>query len=150
MAFRDTSEFRRVHDQKVAEKPKLFELEPPELPASEKQILDLENSLGVYLPASYRSFLKEFGGGSFGLTNIFSANPEGEYYSLKQNVDAKNSIPKGYLAFSDDFCGGWYVLPVFNGVADEAVFYWNADGGLRKTDFANCLEFLTKFAYDGI
>lgn len=145
----DLVEFRQLHAQKKAEAPKLFELESPDSPANEQQIVNLERELGVQLSPNYRSFLKEYGGGSFGLTNVFSAIPESEYYSPLRNSDARHLIPQNSIAFSDDFCGGWYVLVFSNGIAEEPVFYWNADGGLRKTEFANILEFLARFAYGG-
>jgi antitoxin YobK len=144
------AEFRRLHIKKLAETPKLFELESSDCPASERQIHTLERALGVQLPPTYRSFLMEYGGGAFGLTNVFSADPESDYYSLLRNADAIPLIPANFIAFSDDFCGGWYVLGFSGGIADEDVFYWNTDGGLRKTEFANIFEFLAGNAYDGI
>jgi hypothetical protein len=144
----DLLAFRQLHAQKMAETPKIFELESSDSSASEQQIVDLERELGIQLPPNYRSFLKEYGGGSFGLTNIFSAVPESEYYSSLRNTDARHLIPQNSIAFSNDFCGGWYVFVFSNGIAEEPVYYWNADGGLRKTEFANILEFLARFAYD--
>lgn len=144
------TEFRQLFDQKVVEKPKLFELITPDRPATEGQISDAEHRLGIKLPSSYLSFLKEFGGGSFGLTNVFSADPESEYFLVSRNSQAHGLLPEHLVAFSDDYSGGWYAFATSDGVAGDSIFYWNVDGGLQKTRFANVFEYVARFAFDGV
>jgi SMI1-KNR4 cell-wall len=123
-------------------------LEAPDAPSSEGQIEAIERDLKFKLPDSYRGFLKEFGGGAFGLTNVFNANSDAYYYIVEQNISAKLILPNDYIAISDDHCGGWYVLQVADGVAGETIYYWNNDGGLKATGYANVLELVAKNAYD--
>ena len=85
------------------EKPRLFEIDYPDGQASDEQLEDVERSLGVRLPPSYRTFLREFGGGTYGFIVIFSADPQSEWYLPNKQMKASRYLPKDLLAFSDDF-----------------------------------------------
>ncbi len=100
------------------------------------------------LSKSYRSFLAEFGGGMFGFTNVFSVNPASEYYLPARKEEASIYLPNNLLPFSDDSAGGLYVLKVMDGSAEESVCYWNNDGGLVSTAFANIFDFVARYAYE--
>jgi hypothetical protein len=141
-------ELRKLDSLYRQEKPNLFRLSTPDQPASEAQITELECSVGVRLPQGYRSFLREFGGGSYGLAIIFSADPESEWYLPRKQAEASGYLPEGLLAFSDDFAGGNYVLKVLNGQALKPVFYWNQDGGEAPTEFDDVIEFIARYAYE--
>jgi hypothetical protein len=141
-------EFRDVDARYRTEKPKLFRLSSSDPQASEMQLDDIEAQVGVKLPACYRAFLKEFGGGEFGLTDVFSANPESEWYLPARHADAASYLPDGLLPFSDDFAGGLYVFEIKGGEAQDRVLYWNQDGGLVPTDFLDIFEFVAKHAYE--
>lgn len=140
-------EFRELHARMTAEKPKLFHLIAPDAPASEKRLGEVEHAIRAALPISYKQFLAEFGGGSFGLVNVCSADPEGDFYLPRKQEEARSYLPSGLIAVSDDFAGGLYVLKVKEGDAEEPLWYWNIDGGLRQTEFANVLEFIARYAY---
>lgn len=141
-------ELRRLDARYRQEKPKLFQLSTPDPAASEEQLAEVERAIGVRLPQTYRLFLREFGGGSFGLTNIFSADPKSEWYLPLKQGQAARYLPEGLLAFSDDFAGGNYVLKVMNGQAQDAVSYWNQDGGESPTEFKDVIEFVARYAYE--
>lgn len=141
-------EFRAIDSQKRAGKPKLFLLAIPDRPATVGEIELVQGILGIELPSCYTAFLKEYGGGEFGLTNVFSADADGEFYLPKRQAEASMYLPRDLLAFSDDFSGGLYVLKVFGEKALDPVFYWNQDGGLVVTAFANIFEFVARYAYE--
>jgi SMI1-KNR4 cell-wall len=140
-------ELKEIDTRYRQEKPTLFGLSPDK-PASERQLEEVERAIGVRLPSSCRAFLNEFGGGSFGLAVIFSADPDGEWYLPKEESKSRRYLPKGLLPFSDDFAGGNYVFKVVAGVAQEAVFYWNTDGGESPTEFKDIMEFVARYAYE--
>lgn len=142
------NEFKQIHDRYKKEKPKLFLLVSPDQEATAHQLERVEAELQVRLPGRLREFLTEFGGGNFGFANIFSADPDGEYYLPARNVDAAEYLPPDLLAFSDDFAGGHYVFKVIDGQAGESVLYWNTDGGLAETEFDDVLEFVARYAYE--
>jgi len=142
-------EFREIDRQGRSDDPALFSLSSPDKCASARDIADVEKLLKVALPESYRCFLMEFGGGSYGLTTIFSGDQNSEWYLPSKQVEASAYLPCNLLAFSDDFAGGLYVLKVADdGIANESVFYWNQDGGLVETDYVDVFEFVAKFAYE--
>lgn len=141
-------ELKEIDAHYRQEKPLLFQALTPDPPASEQQLEDVERAIGVRLPPSYRAFVREFGGGSFGMSIIFSADPDSEWYLPKQQREAARYLPDGLLAFSDDFAGGNYVFKVANGEAQEAAFYWNTDGGESSTEFKDIMEFVSWDAYE--
>src|SRR5262252_4621781 len=98
-------DLKQIDKRYRIEKPRLFEIDDPDSKASDEQLEDVERSLGVRLPPSYRAFLREFGGGTYGFI-------------------------------------------VIDGEAQEAVFYWNTDGGESSTKFEDILEFIARYAYE--
>jgi SMI1-KNR4 cell-wall len=141
-------DFRKTHQRYQKEKPKLFLLAEPDPCATVEQLNGAERQIAIELPPSYRSFLMEFGGGVFGFTNVFSADPTSDYYLPVRKQEASAYLPTNLLPFSDDSAGGLYVLKVANGRAMEPVSYWNSDGGLVATAFANILDFVARYAYE--
>lgn len=141
-------EIRRLDAHYRREKPNLFRLATPDQPATEGQLAEVERVLGVQLPQSYRAFLQEFGGGVYGLGTFFSADLNSEWYLPLKQGEASRYLPEGLLAFSDDFAGGYYVFKVLNGLAQEAVYYWNQDGGESPTEFKSVVEFVVRYAYE--
>jgi len=130
-----------------AERPKVFQLTQPDKTATEVKLTEVAARLGIQLPMNYREFLKVYGGGDFGFINIFSADQTSEWYLPERQAAASAFLPKGLLAFSDDFSGGYYVFEVEDGLAAEQVYYWNQDGGLISTEFGNVLAFIVRYAY---
>lgn len=141
-------EFREIDRRGRADDPVLFSLSTPDRCATSIDICTVEQALKIALPQCYRSFLMEFGGGSYGLTTIFSAAQDSEWYLPKRQSEASDYLPRDLLAFSDDFAGGLYVLRAANGMAEERVLYWNCDGGLVPTTFGDVFEFVARYAYE--
>ena len=143
----DIDEFKAIDSAARRRNDKAFRLSVPDLRASKSELIEVESKLGIRLPNDYKDFLKEFGGGSFGLATIFSADSASEWYLPSKQSEASSYLPSGLVAFSDDFSGGLYVLQVVDNVAQSSVLYWNADGGLVRTEFSDVLEFVTRYAY---
>ena len=141
-------DLKQIDSRYRKEKPLMFEAITSDRKASIEQLEAVERAIGVRLPPSYRAFLSEFGGGAFGFVVIFSADPDSEWYLPNKQRQASRYLPSGLLALSDDFAGGNYVFKVPNGQAQEAVFYWNQDGGESPTKFKDILEFVARNAYE--
>lgn len=139
--------FREIDRLGRSDDPALFSLSSPDRCASAHDIEAVQKKLKVLLPENYRTFLIQFGGGSYGLTTIFSADPQSEWYLPAKQIEARAYLPGNLLAFSDDFSGGMYVFIITDGIANENVFYWNPDGGLVNTDYTDVFDFVAKFAY---
>lgn len=131
-----------------ARKPNLFRLSTPDRRATEAMLSEVEHELGIELTESYKGFLRQFGGGSYGLVVVFSADVSGEWYLPRMQSEARRYLPENLLAVSDDFAGGNYVLRVNSGKSVDPLLYWNADGGLSSTPFESVLEFVARFAYE--
>jgi len=125
------------------ENPGLFEATTPDKPATEQQLEDVERSIGVRLPPSYRAFLREFGGGTYGYIVVFPADPDGAWYLPNQQRNASRYLPEGLLAFCDDYAGG-----NVEGEAQEAIFYWTPDRGGAPTEFNDTMLFVARYAYE--
>jgi len=145
----DLEEFRSHHEVQRRQSPKVFLLVESDTLATPDRIQALETEIGLRLPERYKQFLMEFGGGIFGLTNVFSADAESGFY-LPSRLDAvARYLPSGLVPFSDDYAGGFYVWRATpDRSIDEAVWYWNFDGGLVNTDYLSLLDFLAAHAYD--
>lgn len=139
--------FRQRDREGRTARPKLFLLASPDRSATPNALHDLERAVGAKLPRSYREFLTEFGGGSYGLTTVFSADPQSEWYLAARFDEERPLLPPGLLPFSDDHAGGLYVFEIIDGQANEPVLYWNSDGEIRQTQFGNALEFIARYAY---
>lgn len=140
-------QFREADILGRAKKPKIFALIPPDRPATQEEIRSVEVSIGARLPLAYARFLSEFGGGTYGLVAVFSADADSDHYFVRRVNELAAHVPQGLLAFSDDQAGGVYAFRVEDGNALERVWYWNADGGLVETTFENALEYIAQNAY---
>ncbi|KQS95140.1 MULTISPECIES: SMI1/KNR4 family protein [unclassified Rhizobium] len=141
-------EFNKIHEHYKLQKPSLFGPATSDRPATEVQLKRVEDEIGLRLPASYRAFLQIYGGGYFGFTNIFSADPDSEFYLPLKQSEASPFLPAGLLAISDDEAGGLYVMKVDDGIVTETILYWNTDGGLIRTEFDGILQFIARCAYE--
>jgi hypothetical protein len=131
-----------------AEKPALFNLSKADQLATNAMIETVEKHLKFLLPETYKSFLRIFGGGNYGLTVIFSADEKSEWYLPRMQAEAERYVPKGFLAFSDDFSGGYYVLSINDGSVEDCVMYWSIDCGISSTQYSDIIEFVSRFAYE--
>lgn len=144
----NTTEFANLDHRYRNEDPGLFELSSSSAPAMDSDIISLETNLGVRLPSEYAWFLKNYGGGEFGLLTLFSALPVSEWYLEDKFREASEFIPEDFLPISDDFAGGYYGFLISNSIALSKIHYWNSDGGLIETEFENVLDFIARFAYE--
>lgn len=111
--------------------------------ASKAQIARIEKSTGVRLPAKYVAFLTSFGGGRVGYCGIFSANSASSYYFPKQFLKLAEHLPEGWIPFSDDGCGGIYVLRSGLSSEDESVYYWDHETRkVTESEFEDIYQFV--------
>jgi hypothetical protein len=137
-------DFTTIVDHCRAEHPFWFDRKT-DPQANDEQINEAEYLLGVKFPQEYIDFLKEYGGGRFVFTRIFSVFPESIWYVVSRNV-GDNSI-NGFLSISPDGTGGLYGFPVENGICGSEIVYWDHDenygqGKLVSNNFDNLFLFL--------
>jgi len=141
------TEFLLIDNQFRKEKPSLFRLSISAPPAAKDEIELLESNLKLRLPTEYKEFLEHFGGGEFGLINLFCADPDSEWYLLKRVKEAGRFIPDNFIPVSDDYAGGYYGFGVENLELRPSLLYWNQDGGTIETQYSNLFEFVVQNAY---
>ena len=140
-------EFNEFAEKAISKNARLFSLSNPALPSDATEIKKLEHRLGFSLPDDYKAFLYQFGGGDFGLTNIFCADQGNEWYLAKKVEELAGILPKGFVPFSDDHLGGFYGFKTDQPKFERNIFYWNSDGGESLTEFHDIFEFVAKYAF---
>ena len=141
----DWAEFEQRLGALRATHPKWFSEEGEPLP-SQEALVEAEQALGVKLPETYKAFLRRFGGGYFGATNVFGVSG-GDWDIVAKNL--RYPLPERFIAVSDDQAGGYYGFIVASGACSPEVVYcypMEADG-LKPvaTDF---LSYLVKVGLD--
>lgn len=136
-------DFKKIIDQKKKENPFWFEDTPDNL-ATDNNIQIIEDDLEALLPDSYKGFIKEYGGGYFGFTNIFSADQNGDWYIVDKNINAQFYLPQNFIAISDDETGGLYGYVVVDGKCKEEVYYWDGHEDTLSKAYDNVFDYLVK------
>jgi len=139
-------DFKVRYQKARQERPKVFEYMQIDPPASDVELDAVEEIMGCTFENSHRAFLKEFGGGEFGLGLLFSANEQSEWYVPSQV--SNQSLPADrFFPVSDNFAGDIYGFEVINGrcVAPLKV-YDHETSELKDTEFADVYEFMDRYA----
>lgn len=142
-------ELQRVDADCRRQKPGIFKLARPDRRATPSEVDALETMLGVKLPERLRQFWQVLGGGDIALEPIYSATPESIWYLHRKAEVFWRSMSREYLPITDDGTGGYYVLRLHEGLADDAVFYFDSDdNSVQKTQDTDILEFIARYAYE--
>lgn len=113
--------------------------------ATDLEIKEVEILLSVKLPDEYKKFIKNFGGGYFAFSNIFSVNKESEWYIVNQNKNIGLFDTLGFLAISDNEVGDYYGFKIENRVCGSSIhFYDHEINFLEITEYKNLYEFIIK------
>lgn len=118
------NEFNSIFDEVKEAKPLWLEgeMEPK---ATDEQISEVESKLDIKLPDQYIEFIQTIGAGYFGFTNVFSVNPEGEWYLLE--MMERFPLPEMFLPVSDDETGGYFGFLIQGKSCSDDVYYWHSE-----------------------
>jgi len=137
----DFTDFRNLVNELKTRKPALFDLET-DPPATEDQIREAEEQLGVRFPVEYRLFVREMGGGFFGFTNVFSATLSGHWSVVERNRSAPMDLGS-FLAVSDNGVGDYYGFLIEDGSCRSTVCFFDHETmGVSETRYANLFDYL--------
>jgi hypothetical protein len=137
------AEFRSLVSSLRAENPIWFALET-DPPATEQQIRAAEERLNVTLPESYKSFLREYGGGYFAFGNVFSVAEGSDW-----NIEARNGEHgvDELIAFSDNGVGDYFCFRTKDGrCGEQVVFLDHETGSVQMTEYEDIFEYLARVA----
>ena len=136
----DRKTFAETVDAARTAHPVWFDL-PSDALASDSDLERVSRQLGVELPGDYAWFLREYGGGDFGLATVHAADE----YTDCHVVDRQPGEPAQMPAFSDYGAGDRYVFPVEDGVAaDEILWLDHETGELTSSERGGFLGFLAR------
>lgn len=141
----NSERFAQLVEETRKRNPVWFELES-DPPAETDLIEAAESHMGVQFPAEYRFFLRNYGGGYFGFSNVFSVQPGSEW-----NVETRNSrLEAGvvdFLAISDPGTGDYYGFRLADGASTPNVYVFDHDGRtLERTLFSDLFDYLAAVA----
>lgn len=137
----DINEFAQIVRSEKEAHPFWFEGDSDPL-ATDEQIEKVEKELGLELPKEYIEFVKRYGGGCFAFTNVFSVQPNSEWYIVDRNKGIE--LSENFLAVSDDEAGGYYGFLIKSGICKPKVFYWDHETQevLKNPQFEDLLSFI--------
>lgn len=135
-------EFQQLVEEKRRRNPIWFALHA-DARAEPAVIEAAEARLGVNFPEEYRSFLRDYGGGYFAFSNVFSVDPESEWNIERRNAPLSPEIRAGFLAISDPATGDYYGFRVSDGIAASAIWVLDHDEQtIRPTSYGDLFEYL--------
>ncbi|CAG1023198.1 hypothetical protein MTYM_02264 [Methylococcales bacterium] len=121
-----------------------FGLDSDKIP-TEGDVRMAEKRLGAQFPKDYRDFLLKFGGGYFGLSKVFSVQPDSDWNVIDINLGAK-ALQEGYIAISDNETGDYFGYKIIEGICEPWIyFYDHEEDKWKKTEFCNIFEYLKKY-----
>jgi hypothetical protein len=137
-------EFSLTVDKAKDKNPIWFGLES-DPPATDSEIEEVEKQLSIILPEEYKRFVKEFGGGYFAFTKVFSVNKESEWYIINQNKQVSLIESHNFLAVSDNQVGDFYGFKVINGKCESYLLLFDHETGqLENSKYVNLFDYLVK------
>lgn len=140
----NVEDFKQLLDERKRSHPIWFEL-PSDRPASQAQILEAQQALGLQLPADYTWFLKEYGG-YFALGMLYSLDSRSDFHLVAINR-AHPAIAKDHLLFSENGCGDFYGFRIENRQCLAPVeFFDHSTGQWQACRYNGLLSFLAEVA----
>ncbi|MBP5106427.1 SMI1/KNR4 family protein [Pseudomonas protegens] len=141
----NVEDFKQLLDERKRSHPIWFEL-PSDRLASQTQILEAQQALGLQLPADYAWFLKECGGGYFALAMLYSLDSSSDFHLVQINR-AHQAITGRHLLFSENGCGDFYGFRIESRHCLAPVeFFDHSCGQWQTSRYNGLLSFLAEVA----
>ena len=138
-------DFKKLVETKKSSNPIWFALDVDMKP-DDSNILKAEEELKVKLPLEYIEFIREYGGGYFALSNIFSLDDTSDWNIIKKNHNY-SILRQGHILVSDNGAGDFYGFKVINGICLAAIYFFDHEtASWSKTNYSNLFEYLERFA----
>ncbi|OCA87943.1 hypothetical protein A8F94_08940 [Bacillus sp. FJAT-27225] len=135
------NEFLKIVNEARDKRPIWLELES-EPKAKDYQIEKAEKVLSLTLPDEYKSFVKDFGGGYFAFTTLFSVSP-GDWNIVSLNKELGFMKTHSFLAVSDVGTGDFFGFSIERGVCGSRImFYDHETNKVEETNYENLFDYL--------
>lgn len=136
-------DFQDLVNKVRSRKPALFGLERDPC-ATDDEVREAEESLGVRFPAEYWVFVKQVGGGYFGFTNVFSPTNVGHWGIVERNRSTLVDLGD-FVAVSDNGVGDYYGFAVKDGVCQsEICFFDHETAEIVERGYSDLFEYLAE------
>lgn len=137
-------EFNDFVSMKKKIKPILFGLESDKI-ADEEDIKTVEEYYGIQLPASYKEFVQEYGGGYFAHSIIYSCDENSDFYLLSNNpIEFVGN--NNFIAVSDLGTGDLFGFSINKNICDARIsIYDHEKKSVVETDMHDIFEFISKY-----
>lgn len=136
------NEFFEIVNETRNKRPIWFGLES-EPKGNDNQIEKVEKVLSLSLPDEYKSFVKEYGGGYFAFTNIFSVNDLSDWYIVNLNNQIGLMETHSFLAVSDIETGDYYGFKIEKRVCcSRVMFYDHEINKVEETKYENLYDYI--------
>lgn len=137
------TEFCELVNDLKKKHPIWFELSSKYLP-NDTDLYNIEQYYNVTLPDDYKSFLKNYGGGYFGFSQVFSFDTTDKLYIMCNNSIEFVKENK-FISIADLGTGDLVGYKIQNKVCSNELYFWNHESkNLEKSHYKNFLDFILK------
>ncbi|MFC8957794.1 SMI1/KNR4 family protein [Streptomyces sp. NPDC057101] len=112
--------------------------------ASETDLLEVEEALGVQLPGEYREFMKRHGGGMFLFLDLLPVAASDDQEDDLRRVNASEFKHGDFIAVAPVGTGDWWGFSVNEGRCANQVDFWDHEDGQVQFAASSFLEFLAR------
>jgi hypothetical protein len=141
----DYSEFERLLEQTRSTHPIWFESFEG-WRSNEEEVAEVEASLQIALPVSYKRFILNVGGGGFGFLDIFPLMRRPGSVEDFYSVNSQKWWIADFVAFSPVGTGDLWGFMTDDGICSEGVRFLDHETGEIVQENQDFLEFLTSKA----
>ncbi|MBQ8262782.1 MAG: SMI1/KNR4 family protein [Lachnospiraceae bacterium] len=129
----DRISFQNKVKEMSEKNPTLFALET-DVKADIEKIEDIEKHYDIILPEAYKDFVRQYGGGYFGLVVVYSCDCSGMFY-LKDNISKEWVEEKCFLPVIDLETGDFLGFEIDAGICKSKVtLYLHEEVSLQKME----------------
>lgn len=141
----DFAAFKQLVENVKDDHPIWFGMESDDTP-NEAAIAEAEGKLGAKLPADYKDFIFEYGGGYFALANVFSLGKQSNWNLIDLNYKY-DAIRNGHILVSENGLGDFYGFKVVNGVCEPKIYFYDHEiEAWQESPHNNLFNYLKRFA----
>lgn len=139
----DFEEFKEFVENTKKQHPVWFGL-PSDSQSTEESIMFAEKKMDAVFPNQYKEFLKEYGGGYFGFTVIYSLDDASDWNLINKNEE-NNHIRSDFLIFSENELGDFFGFHIDNGKCGPSLYFFDHETQKwSETKFVSFIQYVEK------
>lgn len=141
----DFKSFKELVEKAKNDHPVWFGLDSDESP-DYTAITEAEEELGAKLPADYKDFILEYGGGYFAFSTVYSLESGSDWNLVDANYKY-DSIRYDHVLISENGSGDFYGFKVVDGVCEPKIYFYDHQAETwQDSQHSNIFDYLKKSA----